>query len=105
EVLADLVFKDFAVGGRLVVSAARGNEVPLVHDDNDGSTALVRISADGGVGGSDTLGGVDDEKRNVRGFEMAAGHDDGKLLGHEIGFALASDSGGVDDTKALAVVL
>jgi hypothetical protein len=36
---------------------------------------------------------------------MAAGHDDGKLLGHEIGFALASDSGGVDDTEALAVVL
>src|SRR6185437_13718879 len=93
-----------AVGGGLAVGAVCCNEVPLIDDDHNGAAAFVRVAADGGVGCGDAFGGVDDEERDVGGLKMAAGHDDGKLLGHEVGFALAADSGGVDDAELLAVV-
>ncbi len=77
-----------------------GNEVPLVDDDDDGAAALVGVAADGGVGGGDAFGGVDDEQGDVGGFEVAAGHDDGELFRHEMGLAFATDAGGVDEAEA-----
>ena len=59
----------------------------------------MRIAADGGVGRGNALSGVDDQQRDVGGLEMAARHDDGELLRHHLGLALAADSGGVDEAK------
>ena len=38
-------------------------------------------------------------------FQMLARHDDGQLLGHQLGLALAADAGGIDEAIALAFVL
>ena len=46
-----------------------------------------------------------DDQRNVGGFEVLARHHDGELLGHQLGLALAADSGGVDEAVGLAVPL
>jgi hypothetical protein len=79
-----------------------GDEVPLVDDDDDGAAGLVRVAADVGVEGGDAFGGVEDEEGDVGGFEVLAGHDDGELLGHEVGLALAADAGGVDEAEVVA---
>src|ERR1039458_6145884 len=83
-------------GGRV------GDEVPLVDDDDDGAAGLVGVTADVGVEGVDAFGGVEDEERDIGGLEVLAGHDDGELLGHELGLALAADAGGVDETEVVA---
>ena len=44
-------------------------------------------------------------ERNVGAFEMLARHDDGELLGHQLGLALATDSGSVDEAIGLAIAL
>ena len=59
------------------------------------------IAADVGVEGGDSVGGVEDEEADVGGLEVLAGHDDGQLFGHEAGLALATDSGGVDETEVV----
>jgi hypothetical protein len=102
ECAAELFLEDVSVGGGLAVGAAGGDRVPFVHDDDDGASGFVRVSADGGIAGGDALGGVDQEEGDVGGFEMAARHDDGELLGHEVGFAFAADSGGVDEAESVA---
>ena len=61
------------------------------------------VAADVGVEGGDAFGGVEDEEGDVGGFEMLAGHDDGELLRHEVGLALAADAGGVDETEVVVV--
>ena len=102
---AHLLLEDLAVGGRLAVGAAGGHHVPLVDHDDDAAAALVGVAADGGVGAGDAFGGVDDQQRHVGGFEVAAGHDDAELLGHQVGLALAADAGGVDKAQLLALEL
>ena len=82
-------------GGRL------GDEVPLVDDEDDGAARLVGVAADVGVEGGDAFGGVEDEEADVGGLEVLAGHDDRQLFGHELGLALATDSGGVDETEVV----
>src|ERR1039458_1607625 len=79
-----------------------GDEVPFVDDDDDGAAGMVDVAADVGVEGVDAFGSVEDEERDVGGFEVLAGHDDGELLGHELGLALAADAGGVDETEVVA---
>ena len=79
-----------------------GDEVPLVDDDDDGAAGLVGVAADVGVEGGDTFSGVKDEQGDVGGFKVLAGHDDGELLGHEVGLALAADAGGVDEAEVVA---
>ena len=59
------------------------------------------VTADVGVEGGDSVGGVEDEEADVGGFEVFARHDDGELLGHELGLALATDSGRVDETEVV----
>ena len=78
------------------------DEVPLVDDDDDGAAGLVGVAADVGVERGDAFGGVEDEEGDVGGFEVLAGHDDGELLGHEVGLALAADAGGVDEAEVVA---
>ena len=78
-----------------------GDEVPLVDDDDDGAARLVGVAADVGVEGGDSVGGVEDEEADVGGLEMLAGHDDGQLLGHELGLALATDAGSIDETEVV----
>ncbi len=102
---AELALEDGAVCGRFAVGSAGGHEVPLVDDDDDAAAALVRVAADGGVGGGDAFGGVDDEEGDVSGFKVAARHDDGELLGHEVRFAFAADAGGIDDAEVVAFVV
>ncbi len=55
--------------------------------------------------GGDAFGGVDHDQRDVGGFQMLARHDHRELLGHQLGLALAADSGGVDEAVGLAVAL
>ena len=88
--------------GRRAVGGGLGDEVPLVDDDDDGAAGLVGVAADVGVEGGDAFGGVEDEEGDVGGLEVLAGHDDGQLLGHELGLALAADAGGVDETEVVA---
>ena len=64
----------------------------------------MRVSGDVGVDGGDTFGGVDHQQRHVRGLEMLSRHDDGELLRHELGLALATDTGGIDEAEFLTVV-
>ncbi len=45
------------------------------------------------------------EQRNVGGFEVLAGHDDGQLFGHHLGLALAPDAGGIDEAEEVALAL
>jgi len=78
-----------------------GDEVPLVDDEDDGAARLVGVAADVGVEGGDAFGGVEDEEADVGCLEVLAGHDDGELFGHETGLALATDSGGVDETEVV----
>src|SRR5580698_7117622 len=52
---AELALEDGAVGGRLAIRPPARNEVPLIHDDDDGAATLVRVAADGGVRGSDAF--------------------------------------------------
>ena len=59
------------------------------------------VASDVGVEGGDAFGGVEDEEADVGGFEVLAGHDDGELLGHEVGLALAADAGGVDEAEVV----
>ena len=59
------------------------------------------VAADVGVEGGDSVGGVEDEEADVGGLEVLARHDDGELLGHELGLALATDSGRVDETEVV----
>ncbi len=61
------------------------------------------VSGDGGVEGIHSLGGVDHQQSDVGGFEMLARHDDGKLLGHQVGLAFAANAGGVDEAEGLSV--
>jgi len=89
-----------AVGGGRVAGGV-GDEVPLVDDDDDGAARLVGVAADVGVEGGDSVGGVEDEEADVGGLEVLAGHDDGELFGHELGLALATDSGRVDETEVV----
>src|ERR1019366_7219357 len=84
------------------VGGGVGDEVPLVHHDNDRPAGLVGVAADVGVEGGDAFGGVEDEERDVGGFEVLAGHDHRQLLGHELGLALAADAGGVDEAEVVA---
>jgi len=89
-----------AVGGGRIGGGV-GDEVPLVDDDDDGAARLVGVAADVGVEGGDSVGGVEDEEADVGGLEMLARHDDGELLGHELGLALATDAGRVDETEVV----
>ena len=102
---ADLALENFAVGWWFSVGTRGGDEVPLIDNDDDGAATLVGVAADGSVGGGDTLGGVDDEERNVGGFEMTARHDDGELLGHEVGLPFAANAGGIDDAELVILVV
>ena len=65
----------------------------------------MRVAADGGIRGGYAFGCVDDEQRDVGGFEMAACHDDGELFGHHVGLAFAANACGVDEAVLCAVVL
>ena len=103
EHVAQLPLEDVAVRRGLAVGAAGGHRVPLVDDDDDAAAALVGVAADGGVAGGNAFGGVEDQQRDVGGFEVPAGHDDGELFRHEVGFAFAADAGGVDEAEARAL--
>src|SRR5665213_3135459 len=63
----------------------------------------MRVAADVGVERGDAGGGVEDEECDVGGLKVAAGHDDGELLGHEARLAFAADAGGVNEAEGLAV--
>ena len=84
---------------------AADHQVPFVDDDDEGASAFVGVAGDGGVELADAFGGVDDEQRDVGGFEMFARHDDRKFLGHEMRLAFAANAGGVDEAEAASVVL
>ena len=63
------------------------------------------VAADVGVERGDAFGGVEDEERDVGGFEVSASHDDGQLLGHEMRLALAPDSGSVNEAELCTLKL
>ncbi len=65
----------------------------------------MRVAADVGVDVGDAFLRVDDEQRDVGGFEVLARHDDGELLGHHLGLALAPDAGGIDEAEEVALAL
>ena len=105
ERVAHLLFEYVFVGGWFAVGAHCGHQIPLVHDDDDRAPAFVGVSADGRVGGGDTFLRVDDQQGDVGRLEVPTGHDDRELLGHLMGFALAPNSGRVDDAVAVALVV
>src|ERR1035437_7495337 len=89
-----------AVGEGRVAGGVR-YQAPRVDDDDAGAAGRVGVAADVGVERGDSFGGVEDEEGDVGGFEVLASHDDGELLGHELGLALATDAGGVYETEVV----
>src|SRR5450631_1687768 len=96
---------ELLVGRRLAVSTISGDQVPLVDHDDDGASALVSVAGNCRIARGYAFHSVDQDERDIGGFEMLARHHDGELFGHQLGLALATDSGGVDEAVGLAGVL
>src|SRR6202030_2109860 len=117
EVVADSLFVLGAVGRTFAFANTRcfrvssgfllatGYQVPLIHNDDDRSAALMGIAGDGGIERAYALGCVNHQQRDVSRFEMLSRHHDGEFLRHEMGFALAPDSGRVNEAETFAVDL
>ncbi len=65
ENVSYLRLKNRPIRVRLAVGARRGDQVPLVHDNDDRAPALMRVPADGRVRRGDALGRVDHQERHV----------------------------------------
>ena len=102
---ARLLLEDGRISSRLSIGTRRSDEVPLVDDDNHRASSFVRISSNSRIARSDAFDSVNDDQRNIRGFEMLARHHDRKLLGHQLGLALAADSSSIDEAVVLSVSL
>ena len=105
QVVARLFFEDRHFSGGLAVGAVDRDRVPLIDDDDDGASGLVRVTGDRRVERGDAFGGIDDDQCHIGGFEMLARHDHRELLGHQVRLAFAADAGSVDEAEGLAVAL